>query len=198
MSCYHSEVKNDAHDAHLIQQYLSGDFASFEALFSRHNDVLFRFVVSLGGPLEQAEDVVQRSWIQAVEHLHEYEDRGRFRSWLFRIAHRIWLNEVFTWWSRNTASMDGADGRDGPPLDHAVCRETPRNIAEKNEASEAFYQALNELSDELRRTVLLRIDAELTFQEIADEMQCPLGTALWRMKEAEKRLKAKLRHSEYA
>ncbi|MBZ0255863.1 RNA polymerase sigma factor [bacterium] len=190
-------MKNDAHDALLIQQYLSGDFASFETLFDRHHDVLLRFAVSLGGTMTQAEDVVQRAWIQAIDNLCDYEDRGRFRSWLFRIAHRIWLNDVAAWWNRNTASLSDQENNPGMPIAYAASDETPRSVAEDNEAGAAFYQALNELPDELRRTVLLRIDAELTFQEIADEMDCPLGTALWRMKEAEKRLKDRLKHWEY-
>ena len=49
-------------------------------------------------------------------------------------------------------------------------------------------QALGQLPSALRQTILLRIDGGLKFRQIADAMDCPLGTVLWRMKEAERRL----------
>ena len=71
-------------------------------------------------------------------------------------------------------------------------RTSPQERASAAETRQALYDALDALPDLMRQTVLMRIDAEMTFREIATAMGCPLGTALWRMKEAEKRLRARL------
>ena len=88
-------------------------------------------------------------------------------------------------------SVDG--DFEGVPIEWWIDdRASPRESAATVETRDALYQALDALPDSMRQTVLMRIDAEMTFREIGEAMGCPLGTALWRMKEAQKRLRAKL------
>jgi len=180
----------------LISRFLQGDTASFERLYDHYAARLVGFLRSLGASREAAEDLAQRAWLKALEALGNYRPEGRFRPWLFRIAHHLWLDEVRSGRERGRGAMapgpdaEGAPQRQGEPVDERT--ESPRDAAIAHEERGLVENALHELPDEMRRTVLLRIDANLTFREIAEEMDCSLGTALWRMQEAEKRLRRML------
>jgi RNA polymerase sigma-70 factor (ECF subfamily) len=186
-------------DDSLIAQYLDGDPAAFEALYHRYAPRLLGFVYSLGADRDAAEDVAQKTWLRALEALDAYDPRGRFRPWLFRTAYRLWVDEKRSGWERRRVPVDseeeleqaassnraapGAAGR--PPAD-------PREQASAREERELVEAALERLPEEMSRTVLLRIDGDLAYREIAELMGCPLGTVLWRMSEAQKRLAREL------
>ena len=85
------------------------------------------------------------------------------------------------------------DDFEGVPIEWWIDGQaSPQERASTVEDRDALYRALNALPDLMRQTVLMRVDGEMTFREIAETMRCPLGTALWRMKEAQVRLRAKL------
>ena len=184
----------------LISRYLSGGAAAFEELYGRYASRLLGFVISLGAPREAAEDVAQKAWLRAIEALPAYEPRGRFRPWLFTLAHRLWLDEARSAWQRKRAPLDegqldefestnGTGAAGAPPVDPS---EGPRERAIRREQRALVEEGLAQLPETMRQTVLLRIDGDLTHREIAEAMDCPLGTVLWRMHEAQKRLTERL------
>ena len=159
--------------------YLEGDLSAFETIYDRYAGRLLGFVASLGANRDLAEEACQKTWIKVIDHLEQYEAAGRFRPWLFTIAHRQWLDDVRSAWQRHkvkpvdVGDAGGANANLHDPIEHAMVREQ----------RELLTVALGELPAPLRQTVLLRIDGALSFLQIAETMQCPLGTALWRMKE---------------
>ena len=185
-------------DDELVRSYQRGDIHAFETIYERYGMALFRFVLSLGGLREQAEDVVQTTWLKALNNLESYKGPDRFKPWLFRTAYRTWLNDVRSAWERRRVAVGGVEQDfEGLPIDKALVKaDTPRDAAAAREKRTALYEALETLPDKMRQTVFLRIDAGLTFREIAETMGCPLGTALWRMKEAVQRLKTLIGHVE--
>ncbi len=178
----------DQTDDDLVRTWLSGgDIAAFGELYDRHERPLLRFLISLGEEREAAEDILQTVWIKMLERAGSYEARGRFRSWLFRLAWTTRMDARKQAWERRRVTSDGdAD----PGSATASPDPSPRDLLLARERRSLVDLALDELPDAMRETLLLRIDGELTFREIADAMECPLGTALWRANEAEKRLKA--------
>ena len=130
-----------------------------------------------------------------VQELPRYQPSGRFNAWLFRIAQRTWLDSVRSAWERKRVALsESADGDfQGVPIEWWIDGQaTPQERASTVEDRDALYRALNALPDLMRQTVLLRVDGEMTYREIAETMGCPLGTALWRMKEAQERLRAQV------
>jgi RNA polymerase sigma-70 factor (ECF subfamily) len=181
-------------DDQLVRAYLNGDEDAFNALYARYKHDVLRFLVSLGGTHEQAEDAFQNTWIKVVRHLGSYRGRNRFRGWLFTTAYRTWLSEVRSSWERRKVCVGGQETDfEGLPIDPALARVASHEKAIiARERREMLYTALDALPDVLRQTVLLRTDGGLSFKEVARVMECPLGTALWRMNEAVKRLKTLL------
>lgn len=184
---------HDSDDA-LILRYREGDLDAFELLYDRYAPRLLGFMISLGADAETARDLAQRAWLRVVERVQDYEPRGRFRSWLFRVGHRLWLDEVRSAWRRKRVPLDMESDESARAQSNgframADSGPTPLEAALENERRESVEQALRQLPEPLRQTVLLRIDADLSYREIGQAMGCPIGTALWRAAEARRRLK---------
>lgn len=173
-------------DDDLVALYLRGDPAAFEVLFNRYDGGLFRFVVSLGADGDDADDVVQRTWMKALAALEGYRPSGRFRSWLFRIAHRLWIEDRRGPWVARRVDRDEDAREDAAP------GLSPRDAVAAREQRRLVDDALHRLPDAMREAILLRIDGDLTHREISELMKCPLGTTLWRISEGEKRLRRML------
>jgi RNA polymerase sigma-70 factor (ECF subfamily) len=172
-------------DDDLIGQYLAGDGHAFEVLFERWTARLLGFVRSLGAGGDAAEDIVQATWLKALDALPEYAAKGRFQSWLFTIAHRVWLDHLRSPWEKRR-NGSGAGGIIAAIEDTA---RDPRQSAVCGEQAALLELALAQLPPEQREVVLLRIDGDLSFREIAGLQSVPLGTALWRMNKARQRLR---------
>ena len=178
-------------DDQLVRTYLNGDEDAFSTLYIRYKADVFSFLVSLGGTREQAEDAFQNTWIRVIRHLGGYRRRNQFRGWLYTTAYRTWVSEVRSSWERRKICV-GTQETDfeGLPIDPSMAHvESHEDMLILRERREIVYNALDSLPDTLRQTVLLRTDAGLSFKEVAQVMKCPLGTSLWRMNEAVKRLK---------
>src|SRR4051794_23421831 len=78
-------------DAEVVQRVRAGDRALFEILMRRHNQRVYRVVRAVVKDEREVEDVMQQAYINAFTHLHQFEERSRFSTWLTRIA----LNEAF-------------------------------------------------------------------------------------------------------
>tara|TARA_B100001123_G_C15306016_1_gene1022718 strand:- start:2110 stop:2580 length:471 start_codon:yes stop_codon:yes gene_type:complete len=83
----------DAADSKLVERYRNGDARAFEALVYRYHRQVFTFLLRYVGDREAAEDLVQDTFTQVIEKIQRYEERGRFSSWLFRLAHNLALDE---------------------------------------------------------------------------------------------------------
>jgi RNA polymerase sigma factor (sigma-70 family) len=150
------------------------DPEAFRALIERYQARIYSFLIRLAGR-EAAEDLFQETWVKVFENAHRYEARGRAASWLFKIANNLALNR----WARDGrwtfASVDDAAERlaDRSPQPHAAL--------EREETRRGLAAAIEALPVEQRRVFLMREYGEMSFKEIAEALDIPLGTALSRM-----------------
>jgi len=179
-------------DDELISRYLQGNAAAFERLYERYAARLLGFLAATGIGRDAAEDLAQKTWLRAIESLLRYQPQDKFRPWLFKMAHRLWLDEKRSAWERKRLSLEEMETEEGEAAARAGLDvengRSPFDQAAARQEREWVNRALDELPEEMRRTVLLRVDGALTHREIAEEMNCPLGTVLWRMHEAQRRL----------
>jgi RNA polymerase sigma-70 factor (ECF subfamily) len=103
-------------DAEIVRRVRAGDRALFEVLMRRHNQRVYRAARAVIKDESEAEDVMQQAYINAYTHLHQFEARAEFSTWLTRIA----LNEAFARRQKlrtAAARTGGADGASGAPME---------------------------------------------------------------------------------
>lgn len=157
----------DLPDAILVQRALDGDTAAFAEIIRRHTPLMRAYVFRIVGSLADADDVVQEACVTAWRRLEELRDPAAVKAWLMRIASR----EAFTGIRRR---------RDEQPIDGyrdvASADALPEQAVIRHAQLKALSDALDRLSDDQRRCWLLREIAELSYAEIAEEMDIAPST----------------------
>jgi len=172
-------------DAELIRRWRAGADAALATLLRRHERAVFGFLHRLLGDRHEAEDAAQETFLIVVRKLRGYRERGHFKSWLYRIAHREGLRAL-----RRRRARDGTVERIAcDPVERAGSARGPSEQLAREEEMARLEHAIGRLPALEREVVLLRVHQELPFKEIARVQGCPLNTALGRMHNATRRLR---------
>ena len=131
------------------------------------------YVLGLVRRADVADDVVQEVFQRAWQARDRYRDEGHERAYLLRIADRLVVDRSRR--RRHELNVDDAAWHEVEPASRS---ETPLDALAKGEAGEELTAALDELTAAQKRALLLRFFGDLTFEEIAETLDCPLGTAL--------------------
>lgn len=156
-----------ASDEILAERAVDGDDAAFEALIHRHGPLIRAYVTRIVGSVTEADDVVQEALYLAWRQLPQLRDRKAVKAWLIRIAGR----QAFTHLRRKPTDMALQN------LETALPAATqPENVAVRNAQLKALSDALNTLPDDQRWCWLLREVADLSYDDIAEQLQIPTST----------------------
>jgi RNA polymerase sigma-70 factor (ECF subfamily) len=173
-------------DETLFERYRGGDKASIRVLIERYHDDLLRFLTRLVGDRTGAEDVFQDTFLQIHQASHTFDAERRFRPWLFTIAAnkgRDYLRRKGRRRMLDLSAPVGNDSDSGPQyVDLMEVRiPTPGEAMESEETSRLVQAALDELSLPLREILLLAYFQRLSYAQIAEELEIPLGTVKSRL-----------------
>jgi RNA polymerase sigma-70 factor, ECF subfamily len=180
-------VQPDDLDA-IIATCLRGEQASFNALYDHFAAGIYRLCYSLLLNREDAEDVVQESFVYAFKNLGRFDaQRSSFKTWLYTIA----ICRCRNMYRRSRPSLLDLTQflQIGLP---APKSETPEAAFAHQTAQEAVELALKSLTPRLREAVVLRYGHGLTYREIAEVMECPQKTAESRVRLAHETLRGLL------
>jgi len=168
-------------DEELVALAQAGDLDCFNQLVSRWERPIYALAYRTLGREEEARDVVQEAFLRAFRGLRGFRGQAKFSSWLYRIT----LNLCRDWIRRERRApvVQLPEGVD--PIEVADERVAPAESVEdlvaRKELSEAVAKALVELPEDQRVAILLKEYHGLTFQEIADQLDCPLSTVKTRL-----------------
>jgi RNA polymerase sigma-70 factor (ECF subfamily) len=168
-------------DEELVARANAGDLESFNQLVTRWERPIYALAYRTLGREEDARDVVQEAFLRAYRGLRGFKGQAKFSSWLYRIT----LNLCRDWIRRERRAplVQVPEGTD--PVDLADQRASPTESVEdlvgRREMSRAVARAMTELPEEQRTAILLKEYHGLTFQEIADMLDCPLSTVKTRL-----------------
>lgn len=173
----------------LIAQALQSDQRGYALLYDRFAAGIYRLCYSLVLNKQDAEDVMQESFVYAFKNLHRYDSgRASFKTWLYTIA----VSRC-----RNTYRRKRFPTIDLSQLVHlelpAPKSETPEAALTRRESTDAIQDALVKLSPILREAIVLRYGHGLTYREMAEVIDCPQKTAESRVRLAHQKLKDVLR-----
>jgi RNA polymerase sigma-70 factor (ECF subfamily) len=172
---------SDIPDSTLLERFRAGDERALEMLLSRYETPLFQFLVGMLRNHHQAEDVLQETFIRALERL-DGVDPDHLRGWLFTVAyHQAML-------CRRKQKSKPA----GPLEDSSAVLDRgpgPARQAESEDEARRLRRLLERLPVAQREVIRQRVYEGKRFREIALDLDCPLNTALARMHEGLKRLR---------
>lgn len=162
----------------LLQAARGGDRQAFASLVDCYWDRLYRWLFHLTHDRHSAEDLAQEAFLRAFAHISSFKLGGKFQAWLFRIAYNNLVNQ---WRSpertRHTLPADLPTHDEGP-LEHALTRER----------MQVLMRAVGRLPADFRAAFLLRVEADLSFREIAEILEVREETARWRVFKARQKL----------
>lgn len=185
-------------DSQLLLDYgRGGDLKSFAALVSAHSTWLLAFLRGLLPSEADAEDAAQETWLRVIRACGSYRG-GSVRAYLARVARTVVIDR----YRRSgvpTVSLDGnGDEDEDPAAELADDAPTPDARFETRATAEEIRREVRRLPARQREVFLLRVEGELTFEEIAAQLEIPLGTALTWMRRATGRLRQALKRMENA
>ncbi len=170
-------------DDDLIRAFRTGDGSAMEALFGRYRRSVFGWLLRMAQDAGEAEDLHQEVWLKIIRGIDGYSS-GSFRAWLWRVVRNAAADRARKHVAEpilDAPVEEGADAAafvDQVPDDKVVSALTRLEEAERKAA---VREAVDGLSRRLKEVVLLRLNGELKFQEIADILGLPIGTVLGRM-----------------
>jgi RNA polymerase sigma-70 factor (ECF subfamily) len=168
-------------DEDLVAAATAGDLESFNQLVSRWERPIYALAFRTLGREEDARDVVQEAFLRAFRGLRGFKGQAKFSSWLYRIT----LNLCRDWIRRERRApiVQAPAGTDPNQLADEQVSPTMsvEELVGQHQMSEAVALAMAELPEEQRAAILLKEFHGLTFQEIADTLQCPLSTVKTRL-----------------
>jgi len=190
-------LENEIDDSDLVKQAQAGNYSSFDTLVTRHRGKVYAMIVNMVKNDADAWDLAQDSFIKAWKALPKFENRSKFSTWLFRISHNV----VYDWMRKKKIRSEGE--LDDELLDRNRIDMTastapkqslrPDEALASNELRLEIEAALNKLSPEHKETIVLREVQGMDYKEIAEIMECSLGTVMSRLFYARKKLQTLLK-----
>ena len=171
----------------LMLAWVGGDAAAFEVLYQRHRGPLFRFLLGQLRDRPLAEELYQDVWQKVIGARAGWEPDAAFSTWLYRIAHNR-LNDHWRAQRHRPPAPVDAELRTAALADP----DDPESLAEGSEQQQRLQQALAELPEEQREAVLLRLQQELSLEEIGAITGVGRETVKSRLRYALDKLRARL------
>ncbi len=183
-------------DNQLIHAALGGSAEAFGQLVRRYQDRLYHTVKHVVGSAEDARDVVQEAFTKAFTGLERFQQNSTFYTWLCSIALNAARTHLRRQRSRRAQQTCSIDARreidDFEPLAHGS---DPQDDAQRNEQVAQVWQALARLDDDHRQVVVLREIDGLSYEQIAQVLELPIGTVRSRLFRARTRLRDLLKQT---
>jgi RNA polymerase sigma-70 factor, ECF subfamily len=167
-------------DEELVARSRGGDLDSFNQLVLRWERPIYALAYRVIGREEDARDVCQETFLRAFRALAGFKGQAKFSSWIYRITLNLCRD-----WIRRERRQPVAQAPEGVDLVELASEATPvetiEDLVARREIGQAVARAMAMLSEEQRTAIILKEYHGLTFQEIADLLDCPLSTVKTRL-----------------
>lgn len=177
------ESQGEVSDLELIQQSLKGQKEAFSQLVDRHQKTLMNFLRSMDVKPLDIDDLSQDIWMKLYDYRSRYEAKAKFSTFLYQVAKMKVIDEhrrKKRWFT----ALSGFSETKNYDREQAERRALIPDVKEKSTDS-----YLNQLGCEAREVLVLRFDEDLSYQEISELLDIPLGTVKSRIHSALKKLK---------
>jgi len=179
-------------DEDLIERFQRGDLYAFDLIVKRYKDQLLNFVFRFVGNQEEAEDIVQETFLRVYRKRHAYKRVAKFSTWIYTISGNLARTELRRRKRRKLFSVTdmGFEDKDFEISDEAF---NPEDRAHGILQEEIIQREIEALSPKFREVILLRDVQELSYDEISKIVNVPIGTVKSRVNRGRLKLQIKLR-----
>ena len=180
-------------DEQLMVLFQSGNENAYIELVNRYKERLINFIFNYLGDIESSEDVVQDTMIKLYQKKHYYREIAKFSTWLYTIAKNLANTELRKRKQRKTTLLSrfSKDDKmyDLPSNDGEVGQEIQTEIANK-----IIRDAIDKLSEKFKTVISLRDIQQLSYEDISEIIDVPIGTVKSRINRARLQLQVELKH----
>ena len=189
--------KNVDSDAVLVERTVAGDQKAFELLVIKYQRRIQRLIGRMVRDVDLVEDIAQETFIRAYRALAQFRGEAQFYTWLYRIAVNT-AKKALMDLKRNPTVSENAyksddDDETSPVENELTSSETPEAVLASKEIAEIINTAMEALPEELRQAITLREIEGLSYEEISEAMNCPIGTVRSRIFRAREAISAKVK-----
>lgn len=162
----------------LVKRLKNGDMSAFDDIYYNTKDNVYYSILSILKDKSLSEDIMQETYLRALEKIHSYKPRYSFNSWIITIARNLAINEFNR--RKRELMID--------PSENEIVFGTIESMSEKELL---IKEMLEFLSEEEREIVIMHIIGDMRHREIAEVLGKPIGTITWKYNDAIKKLKNK-------
>lgn len=184
-------------DALLVQRTVAGDQKAFELLVIKYQRRIQRLIGRMVRDVDLVEDIAQETFIRAYRALGQFRGEAQFYTWLYRIAVNTAKKALMDLKRNPTVSENAYKSDDDDETsrieNELTSPETPEAVLASKEIANIINEAMQDLPEELREAITLREIEGLSYEEISEAMNCPIGTVRSRIFRAREAISAKVR-----
>lgn len=188
-------------DFALVQRTLAGDQRAYELLVIKYQRRVERLIGRMVRDSDLVQDIAQETFIRAYRALGQFRGEAQFYTWLYRIAVNTAKKQLMElkkdplvfMSSLKSGDDDETSGAEHELMSHVADSETPEAMLATKEIAEAVNAAMEALPPELGQAITLREIEGLSYEEIAQALDCPIGTVRSRIFRAREAISAKIK-----
>lgn len=188
-------------DTQLVQRTLAGDSRAFDLLVLKYQRRVERLIGRMVRDVDLVQDIAQETFIRAYRALAQFRGDAQFYTWLYRIAVNTAKKQLMelkrdplVFQSQfKSAEEDETSGSERELTQSATDTETPDAVLASKEIAEAVNAAMEALPEELRMAITLREIEGMSYEEIAQALDCPIGTVRSRIFRAREAISARIK-----
>ena len=182
----------------LVERVKAGDKKAFDLLVSKYHQRVIRLISRLVRNPAEVEDIAQEAFIKAYRSIGQFRGDSAFYTWLYRIAVNSAKNALMASNRRPIPMSDlmkSDENEEGEawPVESAIDFQTPEALLASRQVAQTVDAAIQSLAEDLRTAIMLREIEGLTYEEIAEAMNCPIGTVRSRIFRARETIAKQLR-----
>ena len=181
-------------DLALVQRVKQGDRGAFDLLVAKYQHKILNLIMRYVKDPTEAMDVAQEAFLKAYRAVPSFRGDSAFYTWLYRIAINTAKNHLVAARRRPmNLEIELSESEGFEPFAALRDIDSPESLALTDEIAEMINEAVEELPDELRTAILLREIEGMSYEEIAEAMDCPVGTVRSRIFRAREAIDKKLK-----
>ncbi len=181
----------DHNEQLLLEKAKAGDVTAFEELIEAYQKKVFNLAMRMIGNYDDAADLAQEAFIRIFKAISGFKEQSSFSTWVYRITTNVCLDEIRKRKNKKVISLDEEIHMDDGDMKRQVESDDlrPDEAAEREEVRKIVNDAINSLPEDQKAAITLRDIHGMSYEEIAQILDCPGGTVKSRLNRARQALK---------